>query len=97
MANAPNRATRYVYMCRLSLAKQETLLMYDMKDLSAKIEETTKRVCERHLGQLTDDRSVVHLHVTALALSTHQTLLPILKDEERVYTRFEPLSALPGW
>lgn len=84
MTNSSNRATRYVYLRTLPLRKQEVLSTYNMDELSGQIEDSTKRVCERHLDKVTDDRSVVHLHTAALAIATHRTLLPIIKSEERV-------------
>ncbi|CAN8062540.1 unnamed protein product [Agarophyton chilense] len=83
MNMASNRATRFVYFRTLPLVKQPELEQ-DVKQLVDQIEDTTRRVCEKHVGTVTDDRAAVHLHTTALAIATHRVLGPRIKNEMRL-------------
>lgn len=83
MQLASNRATRYVYLRTLPL-RQQVELDGQVEDIAAQIEDSTKRMCEKHIPTLLDDRAAVHLHTAALAIATHRVLTPRIRNELRL-------------
>lgn len=75
MGQTANRATRFVFLRTLPLAKHDALAP-QAKALADSIESRTRELCAKHVAKAVDDRSAVHLHTTALAIATHETLAP---------------------
>lgn len=83
MQASANRAMRFVYLRTLPLAKNE-ILAPQSQELADTIESETQKLCEKHLDKVIDNRAEVHLHMTALAIATHRTLSPYLRNETQV-------------
>lgn len=70
-------------MRTLPLLKQPEL--EDKAELiAARIEESTRAVCEKHAATIVDDRAAVHLHMAALAIATHRVLQPHIHNKVRL-------------
>lgn len=84
MELSANRATRYVYLRTLPLAREDSISRDKIKDIAATIEARTTALCDKHAETASDDRAAVHLHTTALAIATYRVLSPYVKDDIRV-------------
>lgn len=75
-----NRATRFVYLRTLPLAKQIEFSGRET-EFGNQIEQAAEEVVSRHLPKIIDDRAAVHVHTAALAIATKKTLGPFLGNK----------------
>lgn len=75
-----NRATRFIYLRTLPLARQSEFSGRE-EEFGRQIEHVAKGVVSRHLSKIVDDRAAVHVHTAALAIATKKSLGPFLGNK----------------
>lgn len=80
---AANKATRFIYLRTLPLVKHPEI-SDKVKTLVGSIETDVRKICNKHIDTIIDDRAAVHLHNCALAIATHRVLSPYIKNQIRL-------------
>jgi len=82
MSSSMNRMFRSIYFRTLPL-RQQAELVGSEEELCQMMEVGARRICAGNLDLIRDDRSMAHLHLSAMALATYSVLMEQLKHHER--------------